>query len=504
MSAPRPTAWRCLLCGYLHPETDPPESCPICGAHCDEFESVVEAPAPVTASTTTDRWRCVVCGYVHEGAEPPELCPVCAAERASFEPAPGPGRAGSTSSGRALRTVIVGAGIAGMSAAETVRKASPEAPILLIAMESERPYYRLNLTRYLAGDIHRDSLPMQPERWFEEQRIEWLGGAEVVRIDPAARAVRLADGRSIAYEALILAMGAHPFRPPVEGHLLDGVFTLRTAEDADAILQRLSGGGRCICIGGGILGIETAGALGRRGVETTLLESHDWLMPRQLNESAAQRLQRHIEHLGVEVRRRARTQALPGSGRVRGVRLEDGTELPADVVVFATGVRSNSALARRTGLGVGRGVLVDSFLATDHPGIYAAGDVAEFQGATYGAWGAAQYMGAIAAMNAIGIPTRFGGLPRSNTLKALGLDISSIGRFMPEDGGDRVIEDLSGDSYRRFLVREGRLVGAVLVGHSALAAPARQRIETQAVLPPALRQGAVAPDDLAQWLSAGS
>ncbi len=500
MSTPRPNAWRCLLCGYLHPEDEPPETCPICGAHRDEFEPVTDlAPtAPATAGAT--HWRCAVCGFVHAGTEAPASCPICAADQAAFEPAPDPSRTTREASVRPVRTVIVGGGIAGMSAAETLRKTSPDASIVMLSMEPQRPYYRLNLTRYLAGDIHRDSLPMQPERWFAEQNIERMGGVEVVRIDPSARVVTLADGRPIEYEALILANGAHPFRPPVEGHLLDGVFTLRTAEDAETILQRLASGGRCVCIGGGILGIETAGALGRRGIDTTLLESHDWLMPRQLNESAAQRLQQHLEELGVTVRARARTQGLAGTDRVRGVRLEDGTDWPADVVVFATGVRSNTALARRAGLGVRQGVLVDSYLASDHPGIYAAGDVAEFQGTTYGAWAAAQFMGAIAALNAAGVPTQFGGLPRSNTLKALGLDISSIGRFLPEDGGDRVLEDGQGEQYRRFLIREGRLIGAVLIGHAGLAVPARQRIEAQASLPPALLAGTPSVDAVAQWV----
>jgi nitrite reductase (NADH) large subunit len=401
---------------------------------------------------------------------------------------------------KTVRAVIVGAGIAGMSAAETLRQASPDSPITLIATDPEPPYYRLNLTRYLAGEIDRASLQMHPDPWFAERRIELLRNAEVARLLPDDAAVLLADGRRLPYEALILALGAHPFLPSLDGNTLDGVFTLRTAADADEILRRIRDGARCVCVGGGVLGIETAGALARQGADVTLLESHGWLMPRQLNEAAAAVLERHIGTVGVKVRKHARTQKIVGKGRVEGVLLQDGVSLTADLVLFATGVRPNTALARRAGLPVDQGIIVDAHLSVGIPGVFAAGDVAEFNGQTYGSWAASQYQGSIAALNAVGVPTQFGGLPRANTVKALGLDITSVGLFAPEDGGDLVVESGNAVHHVLFLFRDGRIKGAIIVGRPGLAAAAKQAVESGRDFSVLMSRGLPSCDDIVAHL----
>lgn len=487
MPATPSAAWRCMLCGFVHTGSEPPESCPVCGAGKDEFEPYAEA-APVASAAMAPRWRCVNCNCIHEGVQAPASCPVCGAASDQFEAALAPAETAPPAA-RTVRTVIVGAGIAGMSAAETLRQASPESPITLIATDPEPPYYRLNLTRYLAGEIDRASLQMHPDPWFAEHRIELLRDVEVTRIVPEEQAVLLADGRRVSYEALILAMGAHPFLPPLDGNQLDGVFTLRTAAEADEILRRVRDGARCVCVGGGVLGIEAAGALARQGADVTLLESHGWLMPRQLNPAAAAVLERHIGAVGVKVRRQARTQAIAGQSKVESVLLQDGATLSADLVLFATGVRPNTALARRAGLAVNQGIIVDQHLSVGVPGVYAAGDVAEFNGQTYGSWAASQYQGSIAALNAAGVPTAFGGLPRSNTVKALGLDITSVGTFTPQDGGDLVVEGGGDAHHLLFLFRDGRMKGAIIVGRPALAAPAKQAVEAARDFTMVLSQG---------------
>ncbi len=468
-------AWRCVLCGYVHHGDEPPGECPVCGAPASDFEEVAAAPTPVFAPKPR-AWRCRVCGYVHEGDAPPAVCPLCAATADSFEPVAEtePAAAAAAPAGR---IVILGGGIAGVAAAEAARKTSPDAEILLISREPHWPYHRLNLTRLLAGEVSDDALRLHAPAWYDERRITVRLGAEVVALAAADRCLDFADGRVEAFDRLVLATGAHAFRPPIPGAERAGVFTLRDADDARAILAAARLGAACVCVGGGLLGLETAGALARRGVRVTLLESHAWLMPRQLNARAGEALGRYAERAGIVLRTRAQTRELAGDGRVRRVLLEDGTALDADFVVLATGVRSNTHLARAAGIPVQQGVLVDDRLRTSHPDIWAAGDAAEHRGVLYGSWPAAQAQGGIAGLNAAGGAAEFGGLPRSHTLKILGLGMTSIGRIEPADGGDRVVEDEEGDRYRRFVFRDGRLAGVVLLGDTRPAAAAHRAIE---------------------------
>lgn len=467
--------WRCAICGYVHVGREAPDCCPVCGTGSQDFEPY-ETPVPTAVSpAASTRWQCLTCNYIHEGTEPPALCPVCGAAADSFQAAQEAPQAHASSSGQ---IVIVGSGIAGVAAAEAVRSASAESEITLVSSERELPYYRLNLTRYLAGEIPRDSLPLHPESWYSERSIRLLRGVQVDRLDTAAKTVLLADGTVLPYGQLILTSGSHPHVPQMPGTHLEGVFSLRTTADADGLIDRLRPGTPCVCIGGGVLGIETAAALAQRGAAVTLLESHDWLMPRQLNPAAAAHLERHLNGRGVAVVKKARTQSLEGEGRLTAVRLLDGRILPAEVVVLATGVRPNTALARKAGLAVETGIRVDSTLATSVPGVFAAGDAAEYNGQLYGTWAASQHQGTLAGLNALGSRARFGGLPRANTIKAVGLDLTSVGRFQPEDGGDLFVEEGRPDTYTAFVFRDNRMIGALLVGHADLAAPAKRAIES--------------------------
>ena len=475
MAASVQKSWRCTVCGYIHAGDSAPDFCPVCGAAKSDFEPYIES-ASSAPPTGPKRWQCMNCNYVHDGSMPPEICPVCGAEKEKFEAVK---ETEGTGAAETVKAVIVGGGVAGVSAAETIRKASPDSEITLICTESELPYYRLNLTRYLAGEISRDSLPLHSKEWFTEQRIDLLAGVSVEKILLDKKTVILGDDRRIPYEKLILTTGSHPYVPTMQGVSLDGVFTLRTSDDADRMLDRIGKGCKVVCIGGGILGLETAGALAARGADISVLESHDWLMPRQLNPKGGAVLERHIRKIGVNVIRNARTKEIVGDKKVTGVALQDGRVIPADMVVIATGVRPNTSIARKTGIEVNNGIIVDNHMRTSHPDIFAAGDAAEHNGQVYGSWAASQFLGGIAALNAVGIPTRFGGLPRSNTVKALGLDLTSIGKFMPEDGSYIVAEEEKESSYVGFAFRDGRMQGAILIGHPELAASAKKAIESR-------------------------
>ncbi len=468
-------AWRCTVCGYIHREGEPPDECPVCGAPRSDFEPYKEKPSEPPRSVAKS-WRCTVCGYEHSGISPPDECPQCGAPRDSFEPVfeeETPVRAVEG----ALRLVIAGGGIAGVSAAEAARKTSPDAAITLVTKEDGLPYYRLNLTRLLAGELNEEALPIHDAAWYEERRIRVLTGAEVAAISLDPKQVQIRDGRSVAFDRLILAAGAHAFLPVLPGIHHDGVFSLRSLEDARALLAGVRPGVRCVCIGGGILGLETAGALAKRKARVTLLEGHDYLMPRQLCRRAGEIVGDFVSSLGITLLTQARTKEIAGEGRVGQVRLEDGSALDADMVVVTTGVRSNTYLAREANLAVKNGVLVDNHLRASHPDIWAAGDVAEHAGVLYGSWYAAQFQGSIAGMNAAGGDVEFGGIPRSHTLKVLGLDMTSVGLFEPPDASYDLVEEEQGRAFRRLVFRDARLVGGILLGDTRGAAGLAKAIE---------------------------
>ena len=469
-------AWCCTVCGYVHRGGEPPDACPVCGAPRELFEPQAETPPPAAAPAAS-QWRCLVCGYVHTGPQPPNECPACGATADCFEPVSAAAKTTAVAA-QSIRAVIVGGGIAGISAAESLRAASPTAEITLVSNEAELPYYRLNLTRYLAGEIGEQDLPIHAASWYEEQKIRLMLGTEVSTIHLDEHTVALQSGEKLPFDRLLLTAGAHPFIPPIPGADREGATALRTVEEARQILTACRAGAKCVCIGGGLLGLETAGALARQGADVTLLEGFGWLLPRQLNERAGEILSQYVLGTGIKLRTKAITKEIVGDGRVRGICLEDGSTISADLVVIATGIRPNSHLARRVGLEVNQGVVVDNLLRTSHPDVYAAGDVAEYHGQVYGVWGPSQYQGSIAGMNMAGGCVEFGGVPRSNTLKVLGLDLFSIGQFNPQDASFRTFDEEADGRYCRFVFRDNRLVGAVLLGNTKLAATVKQAVES--------------------------
>ncbi len=475
MAAQQPRAWECIVCGFVHEGPEPPDSCPVCGAPRSEFRPVPDrspaAPPPAV------RWRCLTCGYTHTGEEPPDVCPDCGAGSDRFERIEGVPAAAAAPASQGVRVVIVGGGIAGFAAAEAIRTASTAAEVTLISREPCPPYQRLNLTRYLAGEVTADDLPLRPPGWYEQRNIRLMLGAGVEEIDADRHALAVDGGRRIAFDRLILATGATAAVPPIPGVDAANVRRVRTIEDARRILELARPGTRCVCIGGGILGLEAAGAIARRGAEVTVIENFGWLLPRQLNERAARLLEKRVAQLGIALRYRANVAEIAGGAQAREVRLQDGSALPADLVILATGIRPDIGLARACGLAVNRGILVNDYLETSGPDVLAAGDAAEHRGEIYGLWIASQAQGAIAGQNAIGLRTPFYGIPRSNFLKVLGLDLFSIGVVEPGDAGGRAVDHEADGNYLRFVLRDNRLVGAILLGDTRAATFVKAAVE---------------------------
>jgi len=423
----------------------------------------------------------MVCGYIHRQSAAPDECPICGAAKSYFEAmateAPIKAEFDARTANFSGNLVVLGAGIAGISAVEAFRKATSGGTVTLITKESSLPYYRLNLTRYLAGEIGNDELPIHDRAWYDSNNVDLKLGEEVADISLGDRRVIMRDGSGMPFDRLIITIGAHPFVPPLAGAHREGVTALRTLHDARLMLKQLRPGMTCAVVGGGILGLEAAGALAARGAGVSVIEGGEWLMPRQLNKRAGEILLKHVNGLGIKVVSNARTKELIGDERVMGVLMEDGRQIPADLVVVATGVRPNSQLARRAGLAVKTGVIVDNHLRSSHPSVYAAGDVAEHMGVLYGNWTACQYQGGIAGINAAGGDAEFGGIPRSNSLKVLGLELSSIGKFEPDGPECMVLESESDGEYIRFVFKDRQMIGAVLIGDAAVSLAAKDAIE---------------------------
>ncbi len=441
-------------------------------------------------------WRCSICGYLHYGDSPPDACPICDAKAEDFKVVETTFRPERHDVGKEM-VVIVGAGIAGVSAAEAVREHAPDAKIVLVSKEQELPYHRLNLTRLLAGEITESTLPLHKEEWYAERQIDFRRGVAATDIVLAEKTVRLDDGTSLPFDKLIVTTGAHPYMPPIPGSGLENVFTLRTAVDARNVLAAIQPESDVVCIGGGLLGLETAGALAKRGAHVTALEAFGHLMPRQLNPEGSRVLERHLATLGIQVVTGAIADCIVGDGSASGVHLKRGQLVPAEVVVVAAGDRPNTELFERAGLTVKNGVLVDNFLRTSNPDIFAAGDVCEHDGVLYGAWSPAMYQGKIAGMNAAGVPTEFGGIPRSHLLKVLGKPMFSIGTVVATDGSYQAIEDHADEGYRLFMLRDGRFVGCLLIGKIKLMKAVRKAIQARIDV-----RGLLGPNPSAQEIAA--
>ena len=365
-----------------------------------------------------------------------------------------------------MNAVIVGSGLAGTIAAKTLRELDPQVGIEILG-EERHPYYpRPNLIEYLAGRLARERIFAFPEGWAEKQGIVLRLGAAAARIHSAERTVETAEGASVPYDVLLLATGARPLRPPIAGSDKKGVFVMRTLDDTEALIGLLREGRRAVVLGGGLLGLEIARALRGRGPEVRVVEFFDRLLPRQLDAAAAAILKGQIERSGIVVQLGAVAKEVLGEESVRSLRFESGEEVGADAVVIAAGIAPEIGLAKDAGLKVGRGIVVDDRMRTSADGIFAAGDAAEHAGRNYGIIPAAFEQARVAAHNMLGLDMPYAGTVPYNTLKVAGLYVTSAGNILGEGPGFESIvrSDPGTGLYKKIVLQEGRLVGAIWMG----------------------------------------
>ena len=364
------------------------------------------------------------------------------------------------------RYLIVGNGVAGITAAQGLVRGD-DAEVHVFGSEPYPYYQRPRLWHYLAGEIAREELYFRPFEWYAARGIHVHPDTRVIVLDPAGHRIQLADGSWEPYDRLLLATGGRSFVPPFEGVDLEGVFALRSLDDALAIKRLADQVSNVVVIGGGLLGLETARALVAPGRRVSVVEIAPHLLPRQLDVTGAQVLQSRLEAMELRIYTDAATRAIVGNTRVSGVLLTSGRTIPAELVILSTGIRSRIELARDAGIEVNRGIVVDEQLGTSAPDVYAAGDAAEFQGTVYGIIPAAIEQARTVAghMAGNGASPYQGTLP-STTLKIVGIDLTCLGDSVA-DGPEHVVlrySDQAAGIYKRLALDPSTIIGAILMG----------------------------------------
>jgi nitrite reductase (NADH) large subunit len=362
--------------------------------------------------------------------------------------------------------IVIGNGMAGCRAIEEIlARDATKYRVTIFGAEPRVNYNRIMLSPLLAGEKSFDDIVINDQAWYDDNGITLVSGDQVVAIDRKIQTVTARSGRTESYDKLILATGSDPFIIPVPGHDLQGVVTFRDMDDVGAMLRAADGGGDAVVIGGGLLGLEAAHGLSLRGMKVTVIHLMPTLMERQLDEAAGWLLKEALEGRGQTILTGADTAEIYGQGNVEGVRLKDGREIPAALVVMAVGIRPNVKLARDTGLAIGRGIHVDDHLVTSDANILAVGECVEHNGSVYGLVAPIWDMCRSLADGLMAQPNGYTGSVTSTKLKVSGIDVFSAGDFSGGEGcEDIIMRDASRGVYKRVIVKEDRVIGAVLYG----------------------------------------
>lgn len=369
-----------------------------------------------------------------------------------------------------LKLIVVGNGMAGCRAVEELLARAPDLyEISIFGAEPEVNYNRIMLSPVLAGETTFDEIVINGRDWYADNNIALHAGDEVIAIDRTEKTITTASGGRFEYDRLLLATGSMPFILPVPGATLDGVIAFRDIQDVRTMIAAAGKGSNAVVIGGGLLGLEAANGLHVNGMKVTVIHLMKTLMERQLDEAAGFLLQSELERRGIDVLTGANTAEILGKSHVEGVALKDGRVIPADLVVMAAGIRPNIALAKAAGLECNRGILVNDHMATSDPSVFAVGECIEHRGAIYGLvapiWEMCRAFGdRLAAIDSDG----YQGSVTSTKLKVTGIDVFSAGDFASGEGReDIVFRDAARGVYKRVVISDSRIIGAVLYGDVA-------------------------------------
>ena len=362
--------------------------------------------------------------------------------------------------------VIVGNGMAAARLVDELAKTSlGRYAVAVIGEEPRLAYNRVLLSSVLAGETGSHEIELRPADWWRHRGVTVRYGYRVTEIDTGRRELKIEGEESMEYSKLVLATGSTPLRLNLPGVDLAGVHTFRDTRDVDLLLTLAAAKKRVVVVGGGLLGLEAAYGLAKAGAPVTLLHLMDRLMERQLDGPAAGLLKTLVERKGIRILLNASTARIHGEGHVEAIELADGSRIEADAVIFAAGIKPNAALAKEAGIAVNRGVVVNDSMQTSSPDIFALGECAEHRGTCYGLVEPAYEQARVLARHLAGKPAAYQGSVVSTNLKVSGVSVFSAGDFMGGEGSESlVLTDRRRGTYKKLVVADGRLTGAVLIG----------------------------------------
>ncbi len=368
-----------------------------------------------------------------------------------------------------MKLVMVGNGMAGVRTLDELIKLEPNLyDMTVFGAEPYPNYNRIMLSPVLAGEQGIQDIILNDLDWYQQHNITLHLNKKVVRIDRSKKIVYAEDGTQAEYDRLLLATGSNPFILPVPGKDLGGVISYRDIQDTNAMIAAAEKYKHAVVIGGGLLGLEAANGLALRGMDVTVVHIMPWLMERQLDQSAAKMLQASLEAKGLKFMLEAQTQELVGDaqGRVQAIRFKDGSEIPAELLVMAVGIRPNTALAESAGIHCNRGIVVNDTMQTYDPSIYSVGECVSHRGIAYGLVAPLFEQAKVCAnhLARMGI-ARYQGSVMSTKLKVTGIDLFSAGDFTGNDATDEILmHDAAGGVYKKLVIQADKLIGAVMYG----------------------------------------
>ncbi len=390
-------------------------------------------------------------------------------------------------SSKKQKLILIGNGMAGTRLLENLCKQDISLyDIQVFGSEPHAGYNRILLSPLLSGEQTLDDIITHPLDWYDEYNIEFNSGKTVVDIDRDNKRIKDLDGKQYDYDKLVLATGSDPFIPPIPGHKLKGVYSYRTIEDVNAMIAVTKTGSKAVVIGGGLLGLEAAYGLQKRGMDVTVLHLQAVLMENQLDVTASESLIASLTEKGLCIKTEASTKKINGDVEVESVQLTDGTIISADIVVVAVGIRPNIYLGKKTGLDCERGLLVNDQLQTSDENIFALGECIQHRQKTYGLVSPLYEQAAICADYLMGNDSvSYTGSVTATGLKVTGINLFSAGQFLEDDECKVIrLSDKEKNIYRKLVIKNNSLVGALLYGDITGSLWYQQLIESQEEITP--------------------
>ncbi|MCT4598847.1 MAG: FAD-dependent oxidoreductase [Vallitalea sp.] len=410
-------------------------------------------------------WRCIICGEVYEGVEPPEICPACGATAEQFEVYEAESIQFSSDSKENI--IIIGNNAAGISAVEAIRRRNNNATIMVVDKDTNYAYYRPILSDYISDSHEEQYFYLHDKEWYRENNVNLKLGSCVTKIDKENNRIIINNEEAIQYDKLILANGSDNFVPPITDIDKQGVFTIKTLEDANQVKEYAKKSKKVAIIGGGLLALEAGWELRTLGLDVTIIEMATRILPRQLDDDGSNILEQGISKVGINVYKGVTANAILGDEFVTGVQLVDGTMIDADMVIVSVGVRANTELAQEAGIMTNRGVIVDEKMATNIENIYAAGDVAEYKNINYAIWPEAVEQGKVAGANAIGDNISYNNITPNNIFNGMNVNVFSIGDLGVQDDisyHNIMHMDVENKIYKKLYFIDDKFVGGILIG----------------------------------------